>query len=127
MLNTWGNYGPTGTIRIYDNIFAAGPGTLKSSSYYENMGAEDFYLDFKRNLYWDNNYGWNNLGRDGQGVLGNPLFTAAGSGDLSLSSGSPAINNGTQSIPMPVNDDFTRLATRPQGGADDLGAFERVQ
>jgi hypothetical protein len=127
VLNTWGNYNPTGTIRIYDNIFAAGPGTYRGSSYYENTGAADAYLDFKRNLYWDNNYGWSNLGRDGQGILGNPLFTAAGSGDLSLAAGSPALNNGTQAIPMAVPDDFTRLSTRPQGGADDVGAFERIQ
>jgi hypothetical protein len=127
VLNTWGNYGPTGTIRVYNNIFAAGPDTYKGSAYYVNTGSSDAYLDFKRNLYYDNGYGWNNLNRDGTGVLGNPLFTAAGNGDLSLSSGSPAINNGTQSIPMTVTDDFTRLATRPQGGADDIGAFERIQ
>ena len=33
VLNTWGNYNPTGTIRVYDNIFAAGPHTLAASSW----------------------------------------------------------------------------------------------
>ena len=55
------------------------------------------------------------------------LPNLGGSGDLSLAAGSPALNNGTQAIPMAVPDDFTRLSTRPQGGADDVGAFERIQ
>jgi hypothetical protein len=126
VLNTWGNYNPTGIIRIYDNIFAAGPGTLKTSSYYENMGADDFYLDFKRNLYFDNSYGWGNFARDPQAVLGNPTFKNAASSDLRLASGSLAIDAGTQSVPMTVGDDMTRLVKRPQGGAPDIGAYEKV-
>jgi hypothetical protein len=127
VLNTWGNYSPTGMIRIYDNILAAGPDTYKGSAFYVNTGSSDAYLDFKRNLYFDNGYGWSSLNRDALGMLGNPQFTNAANGDLSLAAGSPAIDNGTQAVPMTVINDFTRLATRPQGGADDLGAFERVQ
>jgi len=126
VLNTWGNYGPTGTIRIYDNIIAAGPNTVKGGSYYSNTGNTDAYLDFKRNLYFDNGFGWSNMSRDALGILGNPQFTAANSGDLSLTNASPAINMGTQATPMAVTDDFTRKVNRPSGGANDIGAFERA-
>ena len=122
MLNTWGNYNPTGTIRIYNNIFAAGPHTYRASSFYENPGNVDSYLDFRRNLYWDNNYGWGNMNRDGEGMLGNPQFTSPDTSDLTLTAASPALNNGNQAIPMTVSDDFTRLDSRPQGGTSDLGA-----
>jgi hypothetical protein len=127
VLNTWGNYNPTGTIRIYDNIFAAGPLTYKGSDYYVNSGGTDSYLDFKRNLWADNGYGWGKFSKDVQGLYGNPMFTDASGNDFSLSATSPAVDGGTQAVPMTLSDDFTRWLARPQGGADDLGAFERVQ
>ena len=92
-----------------------------------NTGSADNYLDFKRNLYFDNGYGWNNLGRDNLAMLGNPQFTAAASNDLTLTASSPALDNGTQTIPMTLTDDFTRQIARPQGGANDIGAYERNQ
>jgi hypothetical protein len=126
VLNTWGNYNPTGTIRIYDNIFAAGPSTLRSSAFYVNSGATDAYLDFKRNLYYDNGYGWGANTRDPLAMLGDPKFAAASTGNLALASGSPAMNNATQSTPMAVTTDITGHDSRPQGGTDDLGAYEHV-
>jgi hypothetical protein len=125
VLNTWGNYSPTGSIRIYDNIFAAGPSTISSSRYYENAGNADGYLDFRRNLYFDNGYGWANNSRDSLALQGDPKFTSASTGDFSLTSASPAINTGTQATPVAVTDDFTRKVSRPSGGANDVGAFER--
>ncbi len=125
LLNTWGNSGTNGTIRVYDNIFAAGPNTLKSSAFFVDSGGVHSYLDFRRNLYSDNGYGWANNSLDKTGMIGDPKFTAAASGDLSLQSVSPAVNNGTQATPLVITDDFTRLSTRPEGGADDIGAFER--
>ena len=124
VLNTWGNYNPTGTIRVYDNVFAAGPHTIKTSTYYADVGGYDAYLDFRRNLFWDNGYGWGKFGRDAQVLLANPLFTNASGGDFTLANGSPAIDAGTQSTPMQVMNDFTRSLPRPQGAANDVGAFE---
>jgi len=124
VLNTWGNYNPTGTIRLYDNIFAAGPNTLRSSSFYENAGDADNYLDFKRNLYWDNGYGFAGNSRDSLGIAGNPKFTDATAGNLRPTSGSAAIDMGTQPVSIVLTDDLSSLVTRPQGAAPDLGAYE---
>jgi hypothetical protein len=126
VLNTWGNYNPSGTIRIYDNLFAAGPDTLRSSTYYMNSGNADYYFDFRRNLYWDNGYGWPAFTRDTLAVYGDPKFMAAGSGDLRLGTGSAAVDKATQAVPINVTDDFTSTVPRPQGSANDLGAFEKM-
>ncbi|MEC5161203.1 MULTISPECIES: InlB B-repeat-containing protein [unclassified Janthinobacterium] len=127
VLNTWGNYNPTGAVRIYDNLFAAGPSTVRSSTFYKNVGDDDNYLDFKRNLYWDNGYGWSALARDTLGLYGNPLFTAASSGKLTLGAGSPAIDKGTQAAPFAIGDDLSAVVARPQGVANDIGAYETVK
>jgi hypothetical protein len=124
VLNSWGSYNPTGTVRIYDNILAAGPGTLSSSSFYENSGDADHYMDFRRNLYYDNGYGWGGFSRDSSAVVGNPKFVAAGSGNLRLAAGSAAIDKATQAIPFSVTDDLGGTVSRPKGGANDLGAYE---
>jgi hypothetical protein len=126
VLNTWGNYNPTGTIRIYDNVFAAGPGTLKSSSYYENAGAADDFLEFKRNLYFDNGYGWAaKFARDPLALFGDPMFVNAADSLLQLKAGSPAIDTGTQPLPsLTTVDDFGGQVARPVGKGNDLGAFE---
>jgi hypothetical protein len=127
VLNTWGNYSPTGTIRIYNNIFAAGPGTLTSSRFYVNSGSADNYFDFKRNLYWDNGNGWGGFSRDSLAVYGSPMFTAAASGNLSLATGSAALGKGSQPVPFAVVDDITGMVARPQGSANDTGAYETPQ
>ena len=127
VLNTWGSYGPTGTIKVYDNIFAAGPRTTSGSAYYVNTGSSDAYLQFARNMYWDNGLGWGKttVSRDALALFANPLFTSATTGDLSISSTSPARNVGTQAIPFSMSNDFTVMGARGVGGANDLGAFER--
>lgn len=124
--NTWGNYGPTGTIRIYDNIISAGPHSSNGSNsqYYANLGNSDSYLDFKRNLYWDYGLGWASNSKDPTGIYGNPLFNAPASSDLSLTSNSPAIDAGTQAIGFSVSNDLTFTTPRPKGAANDLGAYE---
>ena len=124
IVNTWGNYGPTGTIRVYDNIVAGGPHSAKNSSFYANTGDSDAYMDFKRNLYWDAGNHWGKFARDPQALLGDPMFKAPLSGDLSLTPGSPAIDQGTQAISWTVPYDMTGFVGRPQGAANDLGAYE---
>ena len=128
VLNTWGNYNPTGTIKIYDNIFAAGPHTVASSSFYDNTGSADNYLLFARNLYWDNGFGWDQttVARDTLALFGNPMFAAPTTGNLALTAGSPAVDTGTQATTISVIQDFAGLA-RPSGAANDLGAFELAQ
>jgi hypothetical protein len=124
VLNTWGNYNPTGTIRLYDNIFAAGPSTIATSTFYENVGDSDAYLDFKRNLYWDAGHGWSLLTRDAMGLYGNPRFVAPTTGNLRLLATSPAVDAGTQTLPFAVIDDLSVTVSRPQGLARDVGAYE---
>ena len=127
VLNTWGNYDPTGRIRIYNNLFAAGPNTLRASDFYVNAGSSDSYLDFRRNAYWDAGHGWSPPAKDLGAVSGDPRFVSAATGDLSLGAGSVAIDKGTQALTsLPVVDDFTGRVVRPQGAANDAGAFERV-
>jgi FG-GAP-like repeat len=126
VLNTWGNYNPTGIIRIYNNILAAGPGTIRGSSYYENAGSADGYLDFKRNLYWDNGYGWGTFARDASAVLGDPKFVAPTASNFNLNASSVAVDKGTQTTALNIVDDFAGQR-RPSGIANDLGAFERLQ
>lgn len=127
VLNTWGSYSPTGTIRVYDNIFAAGPSTVRGSTHYENTGAADGYLDFKRNLYWDNGYGWGGFSRDTLAVVGDPKFANATNGNLTLGTGSAALDKATQAIPVTIIDDLSGAVARPMGGVSDLGAYEKVQ
>jgi hypothetical protein len=129
VLNTWGAHGAAGTIRIYDNIFAAGPHTITGGDYYVNSGESDVYMDFKRNLWWDNGYGWSAFScdlcsPDSLALYGDPKFTAAGAGNLKLLPASPAVGTGTQSVPITVADDFTALVARPAAGNRDLGAYE---
>jgi len=128
ILNTWGSYSPTGTIGIYDNIFAAGPNTTSGSSFYDNVGSSDAYLVFARNLYWDYGYGWDKttVARDTLALFGDPLFANAGTENLALSTGSPAIDTGTKAVSIPVVQDFAGLA-RPSGTANDIGAYEFPQ
>jgi len=126
VLNTWGNYNPTGIIRVHDNIIAAGPGTLKSSTYYENRGDADGYLDFRSNLYFDNAYGWSaKFSRDPAALFGNPVFANPGADDFHLSTGSPAIDTGEVTVPAVTPlDDFTSALARPVGPTNDIGAYE---
>lgn len=51
-----------------------------------------------------------------------PLWTDPGAGDFTLQSGSPAINNGFDTSAV-VTEDFAG-ASRPQGAAVDIGAYE---
>jgi len=122
VLNTWGNSSTSGAVHVYDNIIAAGPDTLKTSTYLLDNGS-GITFDFKRNLYWDNGYGWGALAQDTLGNLGNPLFTAPTSGDLTLQASSPAIGQGTQAVPYAVNQDLLGEPRMPTVAAD-LGAYQ---
>lgn len=124
VLNTWGNYEPTGQVRIYNNIFAAGPGTIRTSNYYLNRGSSDAYVDFRHNLYWDRGYGWSSPTKDPTGVVRNPKFDSAATGDLAPTSGSAALGRGTQSTgSLRVVDDLMGRSVLSKDGARDVGAI----
>jgi hypothetical protein len=128
VLNTWGENRPTGRIRIYNNLFAAGPDTLRGSSFYENTGNADNFIDFRRNAYWDGGHGWATPEKDLGAVAGNPRFASPSTGDFSLRQGSVAIDRGTQALTgLAVMDDITGRVARPQGVGADAGAFERAR
>lgn len=126
VLNTWGN-NATGTIRIYDNLFAAGPATVTSSSIYTNAGGTDSYFDFKRNLYWNASGSWTSFTRDSMAIIGDPKFVNASGGNFNLAAGSTAIAQATQPVSFVVGDDITSATVRPQNGQNDLGAYQHPQ
>ena len=72
VLNTWGNYSPTGTIRIQRNVIAAGPNTVPSSSFYRSTGNSDAYVDFRKNLYWHHGHRWPSPTKDLSAILIDP-------------------------------------------------------
>jgi type III secretion system FlhB-like substrate exporter len=76
------------------------------------------------NLFW-NNSGGNITGGTGltitNSISGNPLFV--GTGDYHLTSSSPAINKANSSYI--VSPDFDGVV-RPQGGGNDIGAYEFI-
>lgn len=81
-----------------------------------------FYFPFSSEVVWKGatSYSSTQVGQLGSGnVYGNPLFV--GSEDYHLKSGSPAINAGSSSAPAQDLDGVVR----PQGGAVDMGAFEK--
>lgn len=113
-----------GNIRIYNNLLAIGPQTV--------TGTEWFYYDytldvsgwsFKNNLYWDASRGVEVPVMDAAKVESDPLFTNASNGNLTLQTTSPAVDKALQAIPFTLSDDITGLA-RPNGMANDIGAFE---
>jgi parallel beta-helix repeat protein len=63
---------------------------------------------------------WQALGKEQNGVLGNPQFISPSNADFHLRSNSPAIDAGAD---VGVIDDFDGNP-RPQGAATDIGAFE---
>src|SRR5262249_39483184 len=113
-------------IRVHDNIIAAGPDTIRGSTWYANMGDGDAYLDFRSNLYYDNGYGWSNkFARDPAPLFANPKFADAAADDFHLTARSLAIDTGELTIPaITALDDFSSAVARPIGITNDIGAFE---
>ena len=56
-------------------------------------------------------------------VTSDPLFTNKATDDFSITATSPAINTG--SATSAPSDDYIGTS-RPQGAADDIGAYERI-
>lgn len=69
VLNTWGNYNPTGTIKVTSNIFAAGPRTVAASVPYDNTGDADGYLQMSGGTYYANGHSWTKPAKDATAVM----------------------------------------------------------
>ena len=67
------------------------------------------------------------LPADPAALRGDPKFTNAAGGDLSLLASSPAIDKALQAVPFTITNDMTAKVARPSGPANDVGAFERPQ
>ncbi len=61
---------------------------------------------------------------DSAPVIGNPLFVSTSTDDLHLTSGSPAIDAGSSTVPSTVATDYDVTTPRLVGTKVDLGAFE---
>jgi hypothetical protein len=117
-----------GSVRIFNNLLAIGPRTVNSGDGFQwffDYSGNSGGWSFKNNLYWDAGRGVATPAADGAKVVGDPKFTNAAAGDLSLQAASPAVNKALQALPFAVVDDFTAATARPQGGVSDIGAFER--
>ena len=91
---------------------------------FDYSGSSDGWT-FGDNLYWDAGRGVA-LPADPAALSGDPKFTNAAGGDLSLLASSPAIDKALQAVPFTITDDFSGVS-RPSGSANDVGAFERAQ
>ena len=114
--------------RIYDNIFAFGPGTVPGTGWLSDVSGFSNGITFSRNLYWVNGDTTAPAPStvDALAVIGNPLFTNVSISDFTLQASSPAVNAATQALPtgMLVLDDYTGQIPRFAGGGPDLGCFE---
>lgn len=69
VLNTWGNYNPTGTVKVNANVFAAGPRTIAASVPYDNTGDADGYLQMSGGTYYANGHSWTKPAKDATAVM----------------------------------------------------------
>jgi hypothetical protein len=69
MVVDWGNYGPTGTVAVANNDFAAGPLTVASDVTYLFSGDSDAYMALSGNRYWANGHAWTKPSKDAAGTL----------------------------------------------------------
>jgi hypothetical protein len=123
--NEWN--GNSGAIRAYNNLLAIGANTVSGTTWFFDYSGKSSAWAFRNNLYWDNGRGLPAFTADPTRVVGDPKFTNVTTEDLTLQSGSPAIDKALQSTPMTVGDDFTALVPRPSGSANDIGAAEFKQ
>jgi len=117
------------SVTLENNIFFASPGS-PCYYYFDDQtasmasrvaSANNLYLNAGSNATGCNyNVGSIGVTKDAKAVSANPNFVAAASQNFQLSSGSPAIDAGTNTG---VALDFNGVA-RPQGAAFDIGAFE---
>jgi len=116
----------SGAIRIYNNVLSQGASTVAGTQWFFDYSGTSSGWTFKNNLYWDAGRGVA-LPADPAALRGDPKFTNAAGGDLSLLASSPAIDKALQAVPFTITNDMTAKVARPSGPANDVGAFERAQ
>ncbi len=113
-------------IRVYDNLLSIGPATIAGTTWFSDQSGSSGGWSFRNNLYWDAGRGLPGFTADTSRVIGDPRFVNPAAGDLSLSAASPAIDAARQALPFTIGDDATGTVARPQGAANDIGAYEAV-
>lgn len=120
-------------MTVQQNIFCAGPKTLAASAPYTNAGSSAPWQLLKQNVWYGPSQttpwtGTTVTNVDSTGIVGDPKFTNAASGDFTLASGSAALDAATTALPagITINKDFTSVTPRQQGAQRDCGAFEVV-
>ncbi|MDB4028408.1 PKD domain-containing protein [Flavobacteriaceae bacterium] len=113
---SWGsNYGVTyaiGTVTFINSI-------IWNTRYGDSEGYDIAYVDATNVVYGSGIE--NTLTLSGINTIGDPLFTDVSSFDYTTQYNSPAVNGGDSDY-APA-DDINKLS-RPQGQADDIGAYE---
>ena len=117
----------SGAIRVYNNLLSFGAKTVTGTSWFYDYSGTSGGWTFMNNLYWDAGRGVSAASGDTAKVVGDPKFSNAATGDLSLSTGSAALDKALQALSFTVIDDFSGLTARPKGAVNDIGAFELVQ
>ncbi len=126
------NVAVTGTIKLVHNIGVL-PTTpdsfINSNPYYNTVNTNGgLTITCTKNLYYDK--AGLKVTRpsidDGTSLIAqDPLFTSLTTGDVTLLTGSPALNAATGTEPVTVSVDFYGIA-RPQSTNPDIGATEGV-
>lgn len=112
-----------GSVSITHNIFVLSP-TNNCSGWYTSFVDTNITLD--QNLYYDRRaVRTTPPAKDANAIYGDPLFTDIANDDLTLSTGSPALNAVTTTPAYAATVDFYGVA-RPQSTNKDIGACEGV-
>lgn len=118
----------TSSIVIKHNTiaFPAGRANTAYAAFYGNNGT-DTNVTLEENLYYD--AAGTLLTRPAKdttyGIIGNPNFTAASTGDFTVTAGGAGLNAVTRSDPFTVSTDIYGI-TRPVSTANDIGATEGI-
>jgi hypothetical protein len=116
-----------GTILFQDNIVYQRSGNGSDQGFVVNNGNVPLTLD--TNLWYNANTPTTpKPAADAGGIGGsgaNPLFNDLAGLDLTLQSGSPALNAGVTPTAVTVSRDFLFLS-RPQGTRNSIGAYEKA-
>jgi parallel beta-helix repeat protein len=136
-LGDWSGSKPIDNVFMNNIFFVTRSSDLAVAYFYTDTIYDPLQNTFDYNLYYYvngpdkddmvrtlDNYltfsEWQALGKEQNGILGDPQFISPGNADFHLRSNSPAIDAGAD---VGITDDFDGNA-RPQGGGYDIGPFE---
>ena len=119
----------SGFVKIRHNIITQSAAISASVVRYFNNGGGDSNVTADQNVWWNFHTGAALTGgiTDADAITSDPLFTSLTSSpiNLTLSSGSPALDAVTTTEAISVTTDFYGV-TRPQGAHKDVGATEGI-